>query len=302
MNILIAGGAISANFIVIFSLIEPRDTVICVHPTYQQLYSIPAAFGAKVKLLKLKKENKWILDINELESLVDEKTKMIIINNPNNPTGSLTRNGHLKEICRIAENVGAYIFSDESYRGIYINPDDQVPSIAELSQNGISTGSFSKPFSLTGLRLGWIAAKNSIIKECEKRRDYTTISNAMIDDALATLAVENVNVIHERNQNIVDRNFRILSSWVNNEPLIEWIPPEAGSVAFLHHKLPIDSEELCKLLLDKEDVLLVPGSCFDMDNYLRIGWGGNSETLKEGLRRFKNFLNGYRDYAHEKGI
>jgi aspartate/methionine/tyrosine aminotransferase len=293
-NILVAGGAIGANFLVLYSLVEPRDTVISVFPAYQQLYSVARSFGADVKLLKLNMEDSWLPDTGELRSLVDEKTRLIVINNPNNPTGSLINDERLKEICEIAGEAGAYLLSDESYRGIYIDPEDTVSSVVELYDNGIATGSFSKPFSLTGLRLGWIAANRSIIEECELRRDYTTISNGMIADAMAALAMENVDRIYERNREIVMTNYKIISDWVENEPLIEWVPPSASTVAFLKHKLGITSEELCLRLMREKGVLLVPGTCFEMEGFLRIGWGGETEVLKEGLSRFKEFLDGYR--------
>lgn len=293
-NILVASGAIGANFLVFYSLVEPGDTVISVHPTYQQLYSVAKSFDANVKLLKLRMRDGWLPKIDEFAELVDDRTKLIVINNPNNPTGSLMDAETLHAISDLAEEIGAYLLDDESYRGLYVDPDESVPSVVEITDRGIATGSLSKTFSLTGLRLGWIAAKRSIIEEFEDRRDYTTISNGMIDDALATIAVENVDLVLQRNLNILRTNYGILSEWVEGEPLIDWVPPRAGTVAFLRHKLPISSEELCKRLMEEKDVLLVPGSCFDMDGFLRIGFGNNTEVLLEGLFRFKEFLNGYR--------
>jgi aspartate/methionine/tyrosine aminotransferase len=236
----------------------------------------------------------WLPRIDELAGLVDNRTKLIVINNPNNPTGSLMGTETLHAIAEIAEDSGAYLLDDESYRGLYVDPNESVPSVVELSDRGIATGSFSKTFSLTGLRLGWIAASKSVMEEFEDRRDYTTISNGMIDDAIASIAVENANLILTRNLEIIRTNYRILSEWVEDEPLIEWVPPKAGTLVFLQYKLDISSEELCKRLLEEESVLLVPGSCFDMEGFLRIGFGNNTDVLNEGLSRFKEFLDRYR--------
>ncbi|MEM1551719.1 MAG: aminotransferase class I/II-fold pyridoxal phosphate-dependent enzyme [Candidatus Bathyarchaeia archaeon] len=293
-NILISGGAIGANFLVFYTLVEPGDTVISIFPAYQQLYSVAKSFGANVKFLKLREEDHWLPNINELSELVDEKTKLIVLINPHNPTGALFDDKFLKEICSVAEDAGAYLLCDEAYRGLYINPDDYVPSVADLSDNAIATGSFSKAFSLTGLRLGWIAASEEIIEECKLHKDYTTISNGLIDDALATLAVKNVNKIFKRNLEIIRTNYEILSRWIEDEPLINWIPPRAGSIAFLRYSLKMPSEALCLRLIKEKGTLLVPGSCFEMEGYLRIGYGCKTETLKEGLSRFKDFLNSYR--------
>jgi aspartate/methionine/tyrosine aminotransferase len=293
-NILVAGGAIGANFLAFYSLVEPGDRVVSVVPTYQQLYSVARSFGADVKLLRLRMEDGWLPDIDELRRLVDDDTKLIVINNPNNPTGSLMEDKMLREICEIAGEAGAYLLDDESYRGVYVDPSDSVSSVVELYEKGIATGSFSKPYSLTGLRLGWIAANEEVISKCEDRRDYTTISNGMIDDALATLAVENVERINKRNAGIVSRNFEVLSEWVEGEPLIDWVPPRGGTIAFLRYHLDIGSEELCRRLIDEKSTLFVPGSCFETEGFIRIGWGGDVEKMAEGLSRFKEFLDEYR--------
>jgi aspartate/methionine/tyrosine aminotransferase len=289
-NILITGGAIGANFLTEYTFVEPRDEAICVHPTYQQLYSIPKSFGADVKLLKLDPEEEWSMDLLELEEMIKDETKMLILNNPNNPTGKLIKEGGLKEIISLAQDVDAYILCDESYRGLYIHPEDDVPSIVDLYDKGIGTGSFSKVFSLTGLRLGWIAAEEGIIEECMQRRNYVTISNGMIDDALAALSMDKVDKILGRSHQIVRRNYEIVDDWIEGEPLIDWVPPEAGSVGFMRYYINIPSEEFCIKLLEDKSTLLVPGSCFDFDNHLRIGIGNPTETIKEGLERLKDFL------------
>ena len=293
-NILVTGGAIGANFLVFYSLVDPGDTVVSVFPTYQQLYSVAKSFGANVKLLHLREDGQWLPDPTELAELIDNKTKLIVINNPHNPTGSLIDTNLLKEICAIAEEADAYLLCDESYRGLYVKLNDFVPSAVDVSDKAVATGSFSKPFSLTGLRLGWIAATEEVIEECKLHRDYTTISNGVIDDALAALAMKNVNKILERNLKILRTNYEILSRWIENEPLVDWVPPRAGSIAFLRYNLEIPSEELCVRLIREKGTLLVPGSCFGMEGYVRIGYGCKTEILKEGLSRFKDFLNSHR--------
>ena len=293
-NILVAGGAIGANFLVFYSLVEPGDTVISIFPAYQQLYSVAKSLGAEVRLLNLRPDQRWVPDAHELAELVDEKTKLIIINNPHNPTGSLIETALLKKIYAIAEEAGAYLVCDESYRGLYVSPKDFVASAVDLGNKAVVTGSFSKAFSLAGLRLGWIAASRQVIEECELRRDYTTISNSVIDDALAALAVKHADRIHERSLRIIRTNHQLLSDWIEEEPLIDWIPSRAGSIAFLQHHLKMSSEDLCLRLIQDEGTLLVPGSCFEMEGFLRMGYGCKTDVLKEGLSRFKDFLNSYR--------
>ena len=148
-------GAAGANHHVFCSLISPGDHVISIMPTYQQLYSIPESIGAEVSIMHLKKENGYLPDINELRSLMRKNTRMICINNPNNPTGALIPTALLKEIISIAEENDAYLLCDEVYRHL-TQEDIWCESVADLYQKGISVGSMSKVFSLAGLRMGWI--------------------------------------------------------------------------------------------------------------------------------------------------
>lgn len=290
-NILVEGGAIGANFLTFYSLIEPNDTVISIFPAYQQLYSTAKSFGAKVKLLKLTWEKKWLPDLIELSELIDDNTKMIVLNNPHNPTGSLIDNKLLAEICQIAEDNDAYLLYDEAYKGLYLNENDYVKSAVDIYDKSISVGSFSKGLSLSGLRLGWLAANDEIIKKCLQHRDYTTISNGMIDDALAALAMDNIDKIYERNLDIIKTNHQILTDWIENEPLIDWIPAKAGSVAFLRLLIDMPSEEFCLKLLKEKGTFLVPGSSFEMEGFIRIGFGNNTKKLIDGLGRMKELLN-----------
>jgi aspartate/methionine/tyrosine aminotransferase len=290
-NLLITGGAIEANFNSFYSLVEPGDTVISVFPTYQQLFSVPKGFMADVKLLRLEPEEKWLPDIDELNELIDHKTKMIVLNNPNNPCGSLIDNATLKAICEIAEDSDAYVHSDEAYRGLYIDPEDKTPSVVDLYEKGIAVGSFSKPLSLTGLRLGWITANKDVIHQCMRHRDYTTISKSMLDEELAALAMPYLDKIFERNNKIARDNHKLIDDWIRNEHHISWVPPTAGSVGFLKHNLESTAADICLDLIKEKSTFLVPGDCFEYPDHIRIGYGNQRNVLKEGLDRFSEYLN-----------
>lgn len=292
-NILVTGGAIEANFNSFYSLIEPGDTVISVFPTYQQLFSVPKGFLADVKLLKLRPENKWLPDLDELNELVDDKTKMIVINNPNNPCGSLIDTPTLKAICEIAEDADAYVHSDEAYRGLYLNSKDKTPSVVDIYEKGIAIGSFSKPLSLTGLRLGWITANKETIYQCMLHRDYTTISKSMLDEELAALAMPHLSRILERNNAIIRENHKLLDDWIRKEPNISWVPPTAGSVGFMKHHFDTTAEKICLGLINEKSTFLVPGDCFEHPDHIRIGYGNDKAVLEEGLGRFSDYLKQY---------
>ena len=287
-NILPSHGAIGANFLLLYSLIEPGDEVVSVFPTYQQLYSIPESFGAEVKRLELKYEDGFLPDLEKLRSLVNSKTKLIAINNPNNPSGVVMKEEMLKEIVEIARSVDAYLLADEVYRGFDL--EEKIPSAADLYQKGISVGSMSKVFSLAGLRMGWIAASDEVIELCQLHRDYTTISNPMISDYLSVIALKNKEKILKRNLSKIKKQLQILDDWVQKEELIEYVKPNGGTTAFLKYKLELDSEIFAKKLFEEKGVLVVPGIAFGREGFLRIGFAGNEKELKEGLSLLTEFL------------
>ncbi|MCS7103024.1 MAG: aminotransferase class I/II-fold pyridoxal phosphate-dependent enzyme [Candidatus Korarchaeum sp.] len=291
-NVLITRGAIEANFQVFYTLLEPGDKVISIFPAYQQLYSAPESFGAHVELLELREENSWLPDLSELEEMIDDSTKLVVMNNPHNPTGSVIDEATIRRIIDIVESSNSYLLFDESYHGLFLDPSFSVPSAADLSERVVVTRSFSKPLSLTGLRLGWIATRDrELVEELKLRRDYMAISNSVLVEKIAAAAMENVERIYERSLQILRRNLSILRELVESRDYLSWVLPKAGSVAFPRYDLDMGSEELAIRLLKEEGVFLVPGSCFGIENHFRIGFGARPDVFEEGVRRLGVFLN-----------
>ncbi len=289
-NILITHGAIGANALIHQTLVEPGDRVVSVLPTYQQHYSIPESYGADVQIVKLKEENQFLPDLEELQKLATSNTKLITINNPNNPTGALMDEDFLKQVVEIARSCDAYLLSDEVYRGTDAQGDGFTASIADLYEKGISTASMSKTFSLAGLRLGWIAAPVDVIHAVCIHRDYNTISVGMLDDHFACIALECKEHILSRSRDICQTNREILDNWVNNEPLISYVKPKSGTVALLKYDLDMTSREFCVQLLDATGVMFTPGSVLEMEGYVRIGYANSPDILKKGLEKVSEFL------------
>lgn len=283
-------GAVGANHMAISTIISAEDNMVSVMPTYQQHYSIPESIGAEVRILNLNLDNHFLPDIEQLKSLVDENTKMITINNPNNPSGSLIPVEKMKEIVEVARSVGAYVLCDEVYRGIS-EDGSYMPSIADIYEKGISVGSMSKIFSMAGVRLGWIVTRDEALMELIKeRRDYDTISCGAIDDKLAALALENKDKIYARNSEILLKNRQILDDWVNETPEVYYQKPVAGTTALVYYKKDMPSYELCVKLLESKGVLFTPGECFEMEGAVRIGYAFDSKLLRQGLDLFAEFL------------
>ncbi len=288
-RVLTANGAIGANFLVHFALLEPGDTVVCVKPTYQQLYSVPQALGARVRTLRLRPENGYLPDPEELRSLVDRTTRLIVINNPNNPTGSLMNDGLLADVAEVARSCGAYVHCDEAYRGLEHVPGTTASSIADLYEKGVSTGSMSKVYSLAGLRMGWIAGPPEVIRRCLDRRDYTTISCGVLDDWLATLALTSGAVL-ARSLEIVRRNAAVLDEWVAREPRLSHVRPRAGTTTLVHYDYPVESEELCAALFEFNGAFVVPGAAFDEDAAFRVGYACAPDVLPGALAAVSEYL------------
>jgi len=289
-NVIVTHGTIGANALVHETLVEPGDRVISVLPTYQQHYSIPKSYGADVQILPLHVQNGFLPDLAELERLATPGTKLIAINNPNNPTGSLMDEAFLTQIAAIAQRVGAYVLCDEVYRGTDQVGSGFTTSIADIYERGISTAGMSKAFSLAGLRLGWIAAPVEVIRAVSIHRDYTTISVGMINDYLAALALENRDKIIARSQRITRGNLAILDTWIGAEPLMSYHKPASGTTALLRYHFDMPSQEFCLRLLHETGVMLTPGSAMEMEGWLRIGYANSPQILQDGLARLSEFL------------
>ena len=283
-------GAIGANYHILMTLINPSDNMISVMPTYQQHYSIPESIGAEVRILNLNLENHFLPDIDKLKELVDENTRVITMNSPNNPSGSLIPKDVMEQVIEVAKSVDAYVLCDEVYHGIS-EDGSYMYSVADLYEKGISVGSMSKSWSMAGVRLGWIVTRDmDLIHRCHERRDYDTISCAVIDDKLAALALANKDKIIERNREILNTNRKILDDWVNATPEVYYQKPVAGTTALVYYKKNMPSRELCDRLIKETGVLFTPGECFEMEGAVRIGYAFDSKVLQKGLDLFADFL------------
>ncbi len=289
-NIVPTHGAAGANHHVFYSLVEEGDEVISIMPTYQQLYSIPESMGAKVNLLHLKEENGYLPDLKELAAMVTPKTKVICVNNPNNPTGALMSEEMLKEIVEIAKTVDAYVLCDEVYRHL-TQEDVWTTSIVDLYDKGISVSSMSKVFSLAGIRMGWIASHDeAFIKSCWSHRDYNLICCGMLDEQVAALALTHKDALLNRNKKLVRENLAILDAWVNENPLLHYVKPQAGTTALVYYDLDIPSEDFCKGLLAETGALVTPGCCFEIEHSMRIGYACDQQELKDGLAQISAYI------------
>lgn len=289
VNILQTNGSTGANMLAMYTLLNPGEHVVTLFPTYQQLYDIPRSLGAQVDFVHLDEAAAWRLDLDKLDALVTPATKMICLNNANNPTGTLLERSELEQVSAIARKADAYVVVDEVYAPLE-NTSDMV-SIADIYEKGIATNSLSKTYSLPGLRIGWIASQNTeLIEIFRKYSDYTLISSGVLDDALAVLALKNRERILQRNSKIVSENLQVVKNWVEKESRIELVLPKNVPTSFIKLAIAEDDYSFCTSLLKNTGVLLVPGTAFGMPQHARLGYCCDKATLKSGLALLTAYL------------
>ncbi|MCE1253970.1 MAG: aminotransferase class I/II-fold pyridoxal phosphate-dependent enzyme [Anaerolineae bacterium] len=284
-NILVTTGAIEANFLVMNTLLNPGDHVVAVYPAYQQLFSVPRAIGCDVSRWKVEAEKGFKYDVEALKKLVTPKTRLIVMNTPHNPSGAMLSAEEMQYVYDLAESVDAKILCDEAYRWITVPGGDSfAPPAFNLGPRAISTGTFSKPFGLPGIRTGWVAAPKEIVQQCWFMRDYISLSPGKLNDALAVLALKHREAIMRRNAEIIRVNLDMANQWINSRSdLLSWKAPRGGLLAMMHYNLDIASLELADRLAIDYSVMLAPGSAFGYEQYLRIGIGQNPQIFKAGI-------------------
>jgi aspartate/methionine/tyrosine aminotransferase len=295
-EILVTTGAIEANFLLFNELLSPGDRVVAVNPAYQQLNSVPRAIGCDVALWQLRRNGGFHYDLDDLRALATPGTRMIVINTPHNPTGAMLSAPDLAEIYAIAEERDAWVLSDEAYRWLDLPGSAPLaPPLRNLGPRAISTGTFSKPFGLPGLRTGWIAAPEEIIQRCWGLRDYISLSPGKLNDALAAIAFRHREQIAARTRAIVSENLDFAEGWfAENGDLVSWTPPMGGLLALMKYELEMPALDLANRLAEDYSVMLAPGSAFGYEGYLRIGIGSTPTVFAEGLRQTARCLRGLR--------
>jgi aspartate/methionine/tyrosine aminotransferase len=290
----VTNGGSEANFITTFNLIEPGDEVVMLVPNYMQTWGLSRAFGGTIRewrLVEDREAGKWRADLGALEQLVSARTKMIVICNPNNPTGARLTASDLDGIAAIADRHGAWILSDEVYRGAEID-GQETASMWGRSERAIVTSGLSKAYGLPGLRIGWIVAPPALIAGMWSYHDYVTICPGALSDRMARIALqpERRARLFERTRGILRRNLPLMEAWLTEAGGFHWIKPEAGAIVYVRYDHGINSTTLVNRLREEKSVLIVPGDHFGMDGYLRLGFGEPPEYNRAGLDRLKDLL------------
>lgn len=296
-NITVSNGGSEANCITLMHLLEPGVEVVLMTPNYMQAPGLAGALGAQVTPWPMRVTDagtRWIADLAALQALVSERTRVIFICNPNNPTGARLTSDDLDGICAIARRCGAWVVSDEIYRGAEMD-GVETPTAWGRYERVIVTSGLSKAYGLPGLRIGWLVAPPEVADALWGVHDYTTIAPGAVSDTLAQIALspDGRQRLLARTQGIIRANYPILKRFMQSRPgLFEHVPPEAGAIAFVRYHHDINSTALVTRLREEQSVLVVPGDHFQMDGHLRIGFGSHPEHLTGALGRIAELMDG----------
>jgi aspartate/methionine/tyrosine aminotransferase len=276
-------------------LTSPGDNIIIQFPYYPAWPGGAALNRIKIKEWKTKVSGSFADGLKNLEGLIDSRTKAIVIGQPQVPGGSILADDNLKKLITIARSKKLYLIADEVC--LLLESDKKSSPLANLYNKGISIGDLSKPFGAGGLRLGWLAsADQSILTKCLPLRGYTTMSNSSLSEYLACLIINNRKKFLAPRLRVARKNYELLKKFLYKyDSIFDFIEPRIGVTLLVRLKINISSLDFCRGLIKKYNTLLVPGSVYGLNNYLRIGFGGPTKAFKRGLDNLEKYVQSFQN-------
>ncbi len=297
-NVLVTTGTSEANYTTLWGLLEPGDRAAVMIPTYMQTWGLSRVYGGRADAYRLVERGsgparRWALDVESLERAVTRRTRVVVVTNPNNPTGAVLTETEMDAVVRVARKSGAWILADEVYRGAEVSGGPTSPTFWGRYPKVVVTAGLSKAFGLPGLRIGWIVAPAAQTARFWSYQDYTTLTPSMLSDRLARAALEpgRREKILSRTREILRRQLPEVEGWIRrHDRVLDCIRPVAGATVLVRYHLPIAPVALFDRLRREKSVLITPGPHFGIGKYLRIGYGYDPAKLKEGLSRITELL------------
>ena len=281
-NIVTASGGSEANLLVFLATLDKDDEFIIEQPGYQPMWLTPKMLGArKVKWLRNFKDG-FLLDIDALNGLITEKTKLIVLTNPHNPSGVVAdRELEITKAAEIAQAKGIYILIDEIFLDGTFTPQTSSYGLP----NVIITNSMSKVYGFGGQRTGWIIAPPEIATNCQYAKAHTNAASSYVGELMNAHALRNAReILVKRFNKRSTSNFQIVKEWMEtNKDLVEWVMPHGGIMCFPRYRVNMPSIELCHKLLDDHGVMLNPGEYFGLDGHIRLTYVCPEDVLRNGL-------------------
>ena len=284
-EVLLTNGTQEANFVTFLSLLSDDKHAVVISPVYQSLVSVPEAIGSISKVWLEPPD--WELSVEAVANAIQPETSMIVLNNPNNPTGRYHSWDKIKRIYELAARNNCYLVCDEVFRHL---AEDPQPPVASLGEYGVSTAGLTKAYGLPGLRFGWIAGPAEVIDAAWEWKDYTTISPSIFGQHVARQALgEQEDDILSENRTLARQNRDRLGSFINEHDL-EWYEPSVVNALVRTPPAFETGTEFCRTLVEEQSVVLAPGELFGYPKYFRIGCGLEKSEFKEGLSRVSEHI------------
>jgi aspartate/methionine/tyrosine aminotransferase len=285
-GVVVTNGSAEANFLAMWHLVQPGDEVAVLVPTYMQTHGLATAFGARVVEIALHESLGWQPDPDEVRRRIGERTRLIVVTNPGNPTGAVLNETARSAILEAAARSGAWILADEVYTGAELS-GVETPSFFGAYERVIATGSLSKAYGLPGLRIGWSVSDAATAEALWTRSDYTTISPGELTDRLARIALAPAVRLRllQRTRQLIRSGMDTLTEWLQQTGAFHWREPDAGAICLVRYEADIDSLLLAERLRAEQSVLIVPGAHFGLGRYIRFGLGGHGGPLRPALDR-----------------
>lgn len=287
-------GAAEALLILFFLAAEEGGNVVVPFPGFTTFSAEPKALGLEVRSYHLRPENDFRIEVDEIKRLADSHTKLLLVNSPHNPTGSIISPEDLRSLHDFATDQGIQFVVDEVYHPIYHGRE--MSSAASLPHATV-LGDLSKALCLSGLRVGWIIERDpDRLDQYFDARSYFTVSNSPVCEALATVAVRRRDQVYGRARRLATANLRLLDDFFSEQAdTFGWVRPSGGFTAFPWLKLETDARPFCRALLEA-GISIAPGDCFGMPAHFRVGFGGAGEQFPAALEKLRRFTQQY----HEK--
>ena len=279
------------------ALLEPGDHAIVTVPAYQSLEALPAA-SAAVTAVPLDPHRGWTLDLDRLRDAVRPNTRVVVVNAPHNPTGTVPSRETFDAVVALCRRHGLWLLSDEVYRGLEYDAADRLPQAADAYERGISLNVMSKAYGLPGLRIGWLATRTEkVLDRAERAKQYMSICNANMSETLAAVALDARGSILDAVIRRARSNLTRLDAVLSAHPTVfDWVPPRAGVLAFPRYKGREGAEAFAARLVEETGILVVPSTVYRSTlaevpgDRLRIGFG--RRTLDAAAGRLGDWLSG----------
>jgi Aspartate/tyrosine/aromatic aminotransferase len=291
-NVVLAFGASMANHLALAATIEPGDEILIERPTYELLVSTAEYLGARVKFFERRHENGFRIDAEEIEKLIGEKTRLVVITNLHNPSSVFAEEQILQSVGAFAARVGARVLVDEVYLDTMFEEAPQTSF--HLGENFVVTNSLTKTYGLSGLRCGWILADKNLAEKMRRLNDLFGATGVHVAERLSLLALKNLEIFRERTKNLLQTNRPLLDAFLDSRDDLEAVRTRHGTTSF-PRLLNAEPEKFFSLLREKYETSVVPGRFFYAENHFRIGLACETEILREGLERLGAALDELKD-------